>query len=166
MKKKNVVIIVGTALVIIVLVVLIMISKERKVTCRIDYENENYKINYKYVITYKYLMVENVIIDNKYKLLYKDFNEFTNNVLNNKEKEEMLKEYKKMAINGNKYKGIGYKVSKGLDYINMNGNIDYKKIDFEKLKKEKKKVSEIKINKNDTIIKYKKELKKQGYECK
>ena len=166
MKKKNVVIIVGTALVIIVLVVLIILSKERKVTCRIDYENENYKINYKYVITYKYLMVENVIIDNKYKLLYKDFNEFTNNVLNNKEKEEMLKEYKKMAINGNKYKGIGYKVSKGLDYINMNGNIDYKKIDFEKLKKEKKKVSEIKINKNDTIIKYKKELKKQGYECK
>ena len=166
MKKKNVMIIVGTALVIIVLVVLIMISKERKVTCRIDYENENYKINYKYVITYKYLMVENVIIDNKYKLLYKDFNEFTNNVLNNKEKEEILKEYKKMAINGNKYKGIGYKVSRGLDYINMNGNIDYKKIDFKKLKKDKKKVSEIKINKNDTIIKYKKELKKQGYECK
>ena len=166
MKKKNVVIIVGTALVIIVLVVLIILSKERKVTCRIDYENENYKINYKYVITYKYFMVENVMIDNKYKLLYKDFNEFTNNVLNNKEKEEILKEYKKMAINGNKYKGIGYKVSRGLDYINMNGNIDYKKIDFKKLKKDKKKVSEIKINKNDTIIKYKKELKKQGYECK
>ena len=166
MKKKNVVIIVGTALVVIVLVVLIILSKERKVTCRIDYENENYKINYKYVITYKYFMVENVMIDNKYKLLYKDFNEFTNNVLNNKEKEEMLKEYKKMAINGNKYKGIGYKVSKGLDYINMNGNIDYKKIDFKKLKKDKKKVSEIKINKNDTVIKYKKELKKQGYKCK
>ena len=166
MKKKNVMIIVGTALVIIVLVVLIMISKERKVTCRIDYENENYKINYKYVITYKYFMVENVMIDNKYKLLYKDFNEFTNNVLNNKEKEEILKEYKKMAINGNKYKGIGYKVSRGLDYINMNGNIDYKKIDFKKLKKDKKKVSEIKINKNDTVIKYKKELKKQGYKCK
>ena len=166
MKKKNVMIIVGTALVIIVLVVLIMISKERKVTCRIDYENENYKINYKYVITYKYFMVENVMIENKYKLLYKTYNEFTNNVLNNKEKEEILKEYKKMAINGNKYKGIGYKVSRGLDYINMNGNIDYKKIDFKKLKKDKKKVSEIKINKNDTIIKYKKELKKQGYECK
>ena len=166
MKKKNVMIIVGTALVIIVLVVLIILSKERRITCRIDYENENYKINYKYVITYKYLMVENVMIDNKYKLLYKDFNEFTNNVLNNKEKEEILKEYKKMAINGNKYKGIGYKVSRGLDYINMNGNIDYKKIDFKKLKKDKKKVSEIKINKNDTIIKYKKELKKQGYKCK
>lgn len=166
MKKKNVMIIVGTALVIIVLVVLIMISKERKVTCRIDYENENYKINYKYVITYKYFMVENVMIENKYKLLYKTYNEFTNNVLNNKEKEEILKEYKKMAINGNKYKGIGYKVSRGLDYINMNGNIDYKKIDFKKLKKDKKKVSEIKINKNDTIIKYKKELKKQGYKCK
>lgn len=166
MKKKNVMIIVGTALVIIVLVVLIILSEERKVTCRIDYENENYKINYKYVITYKYFMVQNVMIDNKYKLLYKDFNDFTNNVLNNKEKEEMLKEYKKMAINGNKYKGIGYKVSRGLDYINMNGNIDYKKIDFKKLKKDKKKVSEIKINKNDTIIKYKKELKKQGYECK
>ena len=166
MKKKNVMIIVGTALVIIVLVVLIMISKERKVTCRIDYENENYKINYKYAITYKYFMVENVMIENKYKLLYKTYNEFTNNVLNNKEKEEMIKEYKKMAINGNKYKGIGYKVSSGLDYINMDGNIDYKKIDFEKLKKDKKKTSEIKINKNDTIIKYKKELKKQGYECK
>ena len=166
MKKKNVVIIVGTALVIIVLVVLIILSKERKITCRIDYENENYKINYKYVITYKYFMVQNVMIDNKYKLLYKTFNDFTNNVLNNKEKEEILKEYKKMAINGNKYKGIGYKVSRGLDYINMDGNIDYKKIDFEKLKKDKKKTSEIKINKNDTIIKYKKELKKQGYECK
>ena len=166
MKKKNVMIIVGTALVIIVLVVLIILSKERKVTCRIDYENENYKINYKYVITYKYFMVQNVMIDNKYKLLYKTFNDFTNNVLNNKEKEEILKEYKKMAINGNKYKGIGYKVSRGLDYINMNGNIDYKKIDFKKLKKDKKKVSEIKINKNDTIIKYKKELKKQGYKCK
>ena len=166
MKKKNIMIIVGTALVIIVLVVLIMISKERKVTCRIDYENENYKINYKYVITYKYFMVQNVMIDNKYKLLYKDFNEFTNNVLNNKEKEEILKEYKKMALNGNKYKGIGYRVSTGLDYINMNGNIDYKKIDFKKLKKDKKKVSEIKINKNDTIGKYKKELKKQGYKCK
>ena len=166
MKKKNVMIIVGTALVIIVLVVLIILSKERRITCRIDYENENYKINYKYVITYKYLMVENVMIDNKYKLLYKDFNEFTNNVLNNKEKEEILKEYKKMAINGNKYKGIGYKVSRGLDYINMDVNIDYKKIDFKKLKKDKKKVSEIKINKNDTIIKYKKELKKQGYKCK
>ena len=166
MKKKNVMIIVGTALAIIVLVVLIMMSKERKVTCRIDYENENYKINYKYVITYKYFMVQNVMIDNKYKLLYKDFNEFANNVLNNKEKEEILKEYKKMALNGNKYKGIGYRVSTGLDYINMNGNIDYKKIDFKKLKKDKKKVSEIKINKNDTIGKYKKELKKQGYECK
>lgn len=166
MKKKNVMIIVATGIIILILVVLIILSKERKITCRIDYENENYKINYKYVITYKYFMVENVMIDNKYKLLYKDFNEFTNNVLNNKEKEEILKEYKKMAINGNKYKGIGYKVSRGLDYINMNGNIDYKKIDFKKLKKDKKKVSEIKINKNDTIIKYKKELKKQGYECK
>lgn len=85
MKKKNVVIMVGTALVIIVLVVLIILSKERKVTCKINYENEYYKINYKYVITYKYLMVENVMIENKYKLLYKTYNEFTNNVLNNKE---------------------------------------------------------------------------------
>lgn len=166
MKKKNVMIMVASGIIILILVVLIILSKERRITCRIDYENENYKINYKYVITYKYFMVENVMIDNKYKLLYKDFNEFTNNVLNNKEKEEILKEYKKMAINGNKFKGIGYKVSRGLDYINMNGNIDYKKIDFKKLKKDKKKVSEIKINKNDTIIKYKKELKKQGYECK
>ena len=166
MKKKNVVIMAASGIIILILVVLIILPKERRITCRIDYENENYKINYKYVITYKYFMVENVMIDNKYKLLYKDFNEFTNNVLNNKEKEEILKEYKKMAINGNKYKGIGYKVSRGLDYINMNGNIDYKKIDFKKLKKDKKKVSEIKINKNDTIIKYKKELKKQGYECK
>ena len=138
MKKKNVMIIVATGIIILILVVLIILSKERKITCRIDYENENYKINYKYVITYKYFMVENVMIDNKYKLLYKDFNEFTNNVLNNKEKEEILKEYKKMAINGNKYKGIGYKVSRGLDYINMNGNIDYKKIDFKKLKKKER----------------------------
>ena len=166
MKKKNVMIMAASGIIILILVVLIILSKERRITCRIDYENENYKINYKYVITYKYFMVENVMIDNKYKLLYKDFNEFTNNVLNNKEKEEILKEYKKMAINGNKYKGIGYKASRGLDYINMNGNIDYKKIDFKKLKKDKKKVSEIKINKNDTIGKYKKELKKQGYECK
>ena len=166
MKKRNIVIMVGSGIIILILVVLIILSKERKVTCKINYENEYYKINYKYVITYKYLMVENVMIDNKYKLLYKTFNYFTNNVLNNKEKEEMFKEYKKMAINGNKYKGIGYKVSRGLDYINMDGNIDYKKIDFKKLKKDKNKVSEIKINKNDTIIKYKKELKKQGYECK
>ena len=166
MKKKNIVIMVGSGIIILILVVLIILSKERKVTCKINYENEYYKINYKYVITYKYLMVENVMIDNKYKLLYKTFNDFTNNVLNNKEKEEMFKEYKKMAINGNKYKGIGYKVSRGLDYINMDGNIDYKKIDFKKLKKDKNKVSEIKINKNDTIIKYKKELNKQGFECK
>ena len=164
MKKRNIVIMVGSGIIILILVVLVILSKERKVTCKINYENEYYKINYKYVITYKYLMVENVMIE--YKLLYKTFNDFTNNVLNNKEKEEILKEYKKMAINGNKYKGIGYKVSRGLDYINMDGNIDYKKIDFKKLKKDKNKVSEIKINKNDTIIKYKKELKKQGYECK
>ena len=146
MKKRNIVIMVGSGIIILILVVLIILSKERKVTCKINYENEYYKINYKYVITYKYLMVENVMIDNKYKLLYKTFNDFTNNVLNNKEKEEMLKEYKKMAINGNKYKGIGYKVSRGFDYINMDGNIDYKKIDFKKLKKDKNKVSEIKIN--------------------
>ena len=76
MKKKNIVIMVGSGIIILILVVLIILSKERKVTCKINYENEYYKINYKYVITYKYLMVENVMIDNKYKLLYKTFNDF------------------------------------------------------------------------------------------
>ena len=70
---------------------MVLFFKEKVDYLYVNSESDTYlrsseKINYKYVITYKYLMVENVMIDNKYKLLYKDFNEFTNNVLNNKEK--------------------------------------------------------------------------------
>ena len=171
MKKKRKNILILVLLIMLLLIVLISVTVllgiEKKMTCKLNYKDEINEVNNKYTITYKFLRVKNIKISNNYKYLYSDYNSFYDNVLNNSYKDELLSNMKEMAINGNKYKkGIRYNLSSGLDYIKLEGEIDYNNIDFKKLIKDNKKIAEIKITKNDKIYKYKKELEKQGYVCK
>lgn len=163
--KKNLSIKFYTGVIVIIAIVTLIaaliyfLNKERVVVCSFEAEDIGYKMTDEYKITYKRNDI--IYVDETYKYKAKE-EEYK------KQLELIKKEKVPVIINSNGMPGFTYVYDISDNNFKISSYLDFKKFEFDKIKKINQDVSPISYFKIDSKLNYKtlkKNMEKQGYVC-